>query len=266
MKQQYQGYRDWVLDEWELHGAPKEWPAQLEELYRRQPVYAIVERDRGRGLVAHRCLLRAAPDPGDPSPDAAASRRPAGRRLLLALLLEGRRRSRRRRSRTTSPPRRLAAEVRQVARCGTPGRGGRGGRWRAQSQRPASARVRLRALVPGAHRPSWRTLVGEREDARAVARRQRPGGLEALAGSPSLDRCHRGLSVVEPARRGGRPAAGSARRARAVAGPSVRRPRTSSTSTRRGRSLWMKANGITARGPSRRRERASSPSCSPPTP
>ncbi len=42
MKQQYQSYRDWVLDEWELHGAPREWPAQLEELYRRQPVYAIV--------------------------------------------------------------------------------------------------------------------------------------------------------------------------------------------------------------------------------
>jgi hypothetical protein len=42
MKQQYQGYRDWVLDEWELRGTPKEWPAQLEERYRAQPVYAIV--------------------------------------------------------------------------------------------------------------------------------------------------------------------------------------------------------------------------------
>ena len=42
MKQQYRGYRDWVLDEWELHGTPQEWPAQLEELYRRQPVFAIV--------------------------------------------------------------------------------------------------------------------------------------------------------------------------------------------------------------------------------
>ena len=42
MKQQYQGYRDWVLHEWELQGAPGEWPAQLEELYRKQPVYAIV--------------------------------------------------------------------------------------------------------------------------------------------------------------------------------------------------------------------------------
>jgi len=42
MKQQYRVYRDWVLDEWELHGTPREWPAQLEALYRRQPVYAIV--------------------------------------------------------------------------------------------------------------------------------------------------------------------------------------------------------------------------------
>jgi hypothetical protein len=42
MKQQYETYREWVLDEWELHGSPAEWPAQLEELYRRQPVYAIV--------------------------------------------------------------------------------------------------------------------------------------------------------------------------------------------------------------------------------
>jgi hypothetical protein len=42
MKQMYVGYRDWVLDEWELAGEPNTWPAQLETLYRQQPVYAIV--------------------------------------------------------------------------------------------------------------------------------------------------------------------------------------------------------------------------------
>ena len=42
MKQEYQGYRDWVLDEWELHGAPTSGRPSSKTLYRRQPVYAIV--------------------------------------------------------------------------------------------------------------------------------------------------------------------------------------------------------------------------------
>ena len=35
-------YRNWVLREWSLQGAPSGWPAQLAELYGRQPVFAIV--------------------------------------------------------------------------------------------------------------------------------------------------------------------------------------------------------------------------------
>jgi hypothetical protein len=42
MKQHYQNYRDWVLHEWVLNGLPETWPGQLEELYRRNPVFAIV--------------------------------------------------------------------------------------------------------------------------------------------------------------------------------------------------------------------------------
>lgn len=38
----HRSYRRWVLDVWELDGAPDGWRAQLEERYRRQPVFAMV--------------------------------------------------------------------------------------------------------------------------------------------------------------------------------------------------------------------------------
>ncbi len=34
--------RKWLLDVWELQGPPEEWGAQLDEFYRRQPVFAVV--------------------------------------------------------------------------------------------------------------------------------------------------------------------------------------------------------------------------------
>lgn len=34
--------RKWLLDVWELQGPPEEWGAQLDELYRKQPVFAVV--------------------------------------------------------------------------------------------------------------------------------------------------------------------------------------------------------------------------------
>jgi cytochrome c553 len=34
--------RKWVLDVWELQGAPETWAAQLDEFYRRQPVFALL--------------------------------------------------------------------------------------------------------------------------------------------------------------------------------------------------------------------------------
>jgi hypothetical protein len=38
----HRSYRSWVLDVWELEGAPDRWGAQLEAHYRRQPVFALV--------------------------------------------------------------------------------------------------------------------------------------------------------------------------------------------------------------------------------
>jgi hypothetical protein len=38
----HRAYRVWVLDVWELAGTPDRWAAQLEEYYRRQPVFALV--------------------------------------------------------------------------------------------------------------------------------------------------------------------------------------------------------------------------------
>lgn len=38
----YRAYRTWVLHVWQLHGAESSWPAQLEEHYRRHPVFALV--------------------------------------------------------------------------------------------------------------------------------------------------------------------------------------------------------------------------------
>ena len=42
MKEQYQLYRQWAVHEWQLTGPPQEWNAQLEQLYSKQPVFAIL--------------------------------------------------------------------------------------------------------------------------------------------------------------------------------------------------------------------------------
>ena len=42
MRRHYENYRNWVLHEWDVQGSPREWPGQLAELYRRQPVFAFV--------------------------------------------------------------------------------------------------------------------------------------------------------------------------------------------------------------------------------
>ncbi len=41
-EQMYRGYRSWVLHVWRLTGPPGSWMAQLETLYRRQPVFALL--------------------------------------------------------------------------------------------------------------------------------------------------------------------------------------------------------------------------------
>lgn len=38
----YSSYRDWVLHVWKLEGLPETWPAQLEDYYRKQPVFAML--------------------------------------------------------------------------------------------------------------------------------------------------------------------------------------------------------------------------------
>lgn len=42
MKAHYENYRNWTLHVWELKGPSSGWPAQLEALYRAQPVFALV--------------------------------------------------------------------------------------------------------------------------------------------------------------------------------------------------------------------------------
>lgn len=42
MRQQYEVYRTWVLHEWELQGDAAGWTSQLEALYERQPVFALL--------------------------------------------------------------------------------------------------------------------------------------------------------------------------------------------------------------------------------
>ncbi|MBI4916936.1 MAG: cytochrome C [Acidobacteria bacterium] len=42
MKREYGAYRTWKLHVWELHGAPATWGSQLDDHYRRQPVFAVL--------------------------------------------------------------------------------------------------------------------------------------------------------------------------------------------------------------------------------
>jgi hypothetical protein len=181
MEQQYQGYRDWVLDEWELHGASGEWPAQLEELYRRQPVYAIVGgiAEEDWSPVDAFCARHKVPAilPQTPLPPAV----PAGDGFYSLYFSRG----------VTLEAQAIAhhlsaaapaGELRQVSRCGTPG----------QDAAASLARRLDRAAAASGCVPSgaaldaeaWRTLVG---DARTLVLWLDAGdraGLEALAVSP----------------------------------------------------------------------------------
>ena len=184
MKQQYQGYRDWVLDEWELRGAPREWPAQLEELYRRQPVYALVGgiADADWSPVDAFCARHKVPAilPQTPLPPAATS----GDRFYSLYFSRG----------VTLEAQAIAhhlasvpagGKVRQVSRCGTPGQAAAAALARALDPTPApSPCVPASAALTAA---SWAALVG---DARRVVLWLDAGdaaGLEALAGSAAIE-------------------------------------------------------------------------------
>jgi mono/diheme cytochrome c family protein len=185
MKQQYQGYRDWVLDEWELRGTPKEWPAQLEELYRRQPVYAIVSgiADAAWSPVDAFCARHKVPAilPQTPLPPAA----PSGEGFYSlyfsrGVLLEAQ-----------AIAHHLGAgapsrEVRQVWRCGSPGQAAAGAV--ARQIRPAAPPTDCLPSSAPLTAETWRTLVG---DARTLVLWLDAGdmpGLEALAASASIEK------------------------------------------------------------------------------
>ena len=232
MKQQYQGYRDWVLDEWELHGAPKEWPAQLEELYRRQPVYAIVSgiAEEDWSPIDAFCARYRIPAvlPQTPLPPAV----PAGDGFYSLYFSKGvivEAQAIAHHLASASP----SGEVRQVSRCGTPGEVASG-----TLARPVEARrlaLRLRPLVPGAHGRGVAHPHRRGENARVVARRQRPGGPRSPRGLAVPGTGGRRLPVVEPARRRDRPVARTSP-SRAPCWPIPSWPPTSSRSTRSGRS------------------------------
>lgn len=42
MRNKHSSYRKWTIHVWELSGEPASWPAQLEEYYRKQPVFALL--------------------------------------------------------------------------------------------------------------------------------------------------------------------------------------------------------------------------------
>ena len=260
MKQQYQGYRDWVLDEWELRGAPKEWPAQLEELYRRQPVYAIVSgiADEDWSPVDAFCARHKVPAilPQTPLPPAV----PSGDGFYSLYFSKG----------VTLEAKAIAhhlaaaapaGEVRQVSRCGTPGQVAAAAL--ARELEPAAAASDCVPSGTALTAETWRDARRRREHARVVARRRRRGRARSPGGLGVDRKGDRGVPLVEPARRGGRPAAGASPGARR-AGPSVRAPRR-----------VRPARGTVADVDEGQRHQAarivesrstpSSPSCSPPT-
>ena len=183
MKQQYQGYRDWVLDEWELHGAPKEWPAQLEDLYRRQPIYAIVSgiAEEDWSPIDAFCARYRIPTvlPQTPLPPPV----PAGDGFYSLYFSKGvivEAQAIAHHLVATSP----SGEVRQVSRCGTPGEVASGtlaGQWK-----PASSGAACLPVSQALTGEAWRTLIGEAKTLVLWLDASDRAGLEALAASPSL--------------------------------------------------------------------------------
>lgn len=185
MKQQYQGYRDWVLDEWELHGAPKEWPAQLEELYRRQPVYAIVSgiADEDWSPVDAFCARHKVPAilPQTPLPPAV----PSGDGFYSLYFSKGVA------VEAQAIAHHLAAaapsgEVRQVSRCGTAGEVAAG--VLAREFKPSAARSDCVPSSTALTGETWRTLIGDASTLVLWLDAGDRTGLEALAGSASIGR------------------------------------------------------------------------------
>jgi len=181
MKQVYEGYRDWVLDEWELHGTPKEWPAQLEELYRKQPVYAIVGGivDDDWSPIDAFCARHKVPAilPQTPLPPAV----PSGQGFYSmyyskGVTLEARAIAHHLESLTPRP------RVRQVARCGTAGQAGAA--TLAEALKIAASDCVPASAVLTAE--TWDALAGEADTLVLWLGAGDRAALDALAGSDAL--------------------------------------------------------------------------------
>jgi hypothetical protein len=184
MKQQYQNYRDWVLSEWELRGTPKEWPAQLEALYRRQPVYAIVGgiTEGDWSPVDAFCARHKIPAvlPQSPLPPAD----PAGDDFYSLYFSRGvvvEARAIARHLEAARP----GSELRQISRCGTAGQAAA-----TELTRAFPAAAARTACVPAATSltaETWRTVVGSARRLVLWLDGRDQEGLHALAASGSLD-------------------------------------------------------------------------------
>ena len=194
MKQQYQGYRDWVLDEWDLHGAPREWPAQLEELYRKQPVYAIVSgiADEDWSPIDAFSARHKIPTilPQTPLPPAV----PAGDGFYSlyfskGVTLEAQALAHHLHAATSGGPegpplRSSLPRVRQVSRCGAPGQAAA-----AALAREFKVGVIQSTCVPSSTTltaESWRTLVGTANSLVVWLGSGDMAALEALGNSAAL--------------------------------------------------------------------------------
>jgi mono/diheme cytochrome c family protein len=185
MKQMYQGYRDWVLDEWELSGEPDTWPAQLETAYRQQPVFAIVSgiTDQDWSPIDAFCARHGIPAilPQTPLPPA----KPAGgfysfyfsrgvaleAEALADHFAAGRERPR---------------AVRQVTRCGTAGDVAAQALAHALETGPTGRQCIAPSTALSAE--MWRTLIGEADTLVLWLNGDDLEGLESLAASGAIDR------------------------------------------------------------------------------
>jgi hypothetical protein len=183
MQQMYENYRDWVLHVWELKGPAESWPGQLDALYTRQPVYAILSglADDWRPIHAFAATRRipavlpqtALPAPGsDPDGDFYSLYFSRGLPLEAAALAHHL-------GRAEPAPR-----VIQVFRCGSVGSVAAEA-FASAADAPRS--VRSECLEPSASMTSavWRKLVGDDADTIvAWLGGADLGALEALAADP----------------------------------------------------------------------------------
>ncbi|MFN8093251.1 MAG: hypothetical protein U0599_13715 [Vicinamibacteria bacterium] len=191
MKSHYRSYRDWVLDEWELSGPPKGWPAQLEELYRRQPVFAIVGgiADGDWAPVHAFCARHRLPSllPQVPAPPEESATTDGFYSLYFSrgVVLEAEALAQR-----LAPTARPGA-IRQVARCGSAGAVAAAALARALPAAPAGACVPAGEPIAAER---WRALAGEATALVAWLDAGDRAALDALAASPPASLTEIGLS------------------------------------------------------------------------